>query len=191
MMHHRKCWQCCNIALHKKNFAPEVCCKKCGSQDTRLLKMTDIIIDSESFAALLDDNRSYFLLSHDRARKTALKINAEIVLLEHDDDDLDIDQRRAQFKIVTDIDDQQSSCVIVSVRDNETYASAHLRKQKNFDKKKLIALAAQSYKYKCIYETLLCEIERLKNLAELLDQRISESLDDDESLRELLSDSDA
>jgi len=33
----RKCHDCGNVAEHADNIAPEVCCEKCGSQDTRLV----------------------------------------------------------------------------------------------------------------------------------------------------------
>ncbi len=33
--HERRCHDCGNVAIHADNIAPEVCCKKCGSQDTR------------------------------------------------------------------------------------------------------------------------------------------------------------
>ena len=36
--HERKCWDCGNVAMHADNVTPEVLCKKCGSQDTRLTK---------------------------------------------------------------------------------------------------------------------------------------------------------
>lgn len=35
--HVRKCWKCNNVALHRDNVRPHVLCKKCGSQDTRLV----------------------------------------------------------------------------------------------------------------------------------------------------------
>lgn len=38
--HQRKCWDCGNIAEHLDNITPEVLCKICGSQDTRLIKET-------------------------------------------------------------------------------------------------------------------------------------------------------
>lgn len=38
--HERKCWSCGSIAIHEDNITPEVCCKKCGSQDTRSLRST-------------------------------------------------------------------------------------------------------------------------------------------------------
>ena len=34
----RKCWECGNVADHEDNITPWVNCKKCGSQDTRLVK---------------------------------------------------------------------------------------------------------------------------------------------------------
>lgn len=37
-LHKRRCWACHNVAEHLDNVAPEVLCKKCGSQDTRLIK---------------------------------------------------------------------------------------------------------------------------------------------------------
>jgi len=37
-IHRRKCWDCGNIAEHTDNVVPEVLCKKCGSQDTRVVK---------------------------------------------------------------------------------------------------------------------------------------------------------
>lgn len=36
--HYRRCWSCGAINLHSDNIAPEVCCKRCRSQDTRLMK---------------------------------------------------------------------------------------------------------------------------------------------------------
>lgn len=36
--HYRRCWDCGAINLHSDNIAPEVCCKRCRSQDTRLMK---------------------------------------------------------------------------------------------------------------------------------------------------------
>lgn len=36
----RKCWNCGNVAEHADNITPDVCCQKCGSQDTRLVKPT-------------------------------------------------------------------------------------------------------------------------------------------------------
>lgn len=36
--HYRRCWDCSAISLHGDNVTPEVCCKRCGSQDTRLMK---------------------------------------------------------------------------------------------------------------------------------------------------------
>lgn len=36
--HMRKCWDCGNVAEHSDNIVPEVLCKKCGSQDTRLIR---------------------------------------------------------------------------------------------------------------------------------------------------------
>lgn len=35
---YRRCRDCGAINLHSDNIAPEVCCKRCGSQDTRLMK---------------------------------------------------------------------------------------------------------------------------------------------------------
>lgn len=37
-IHTRKCRDCGNVAEHSDNVVPEVLCKKCGSQDTRLLR---------------------------------------------------------------------------------------------------------------------------------------------------------
>lgn len=37
-VHQRICWDCGNIAEHSNNMVPDVLCKKCGSQDTRLVK---------------------------------------------------------------------------------------------------------------------------------------------------------
>lgn len=34
----RKCWTCGNVAMHADDVAPDVCCAKCGSQDTRRTK---------------------------------------------------------------------------------------------------------------------------------------------------------
>lgn len=36
--HLRKCWPCGNVAEHADNITPHVLCKKCGSQDTRLIR---------------------------------------------------------------------------------------------------------------------------------------------------------
>lgn len=36
--HLRKCWDCGSVAEHSDNVVPEVLCKKCGSQDTRIVK---------------------------------------------------------------------------------------------------------------------------------------------------------
>jgi hypothetical protein len=36
--HYRRCHECRAISLHSDNVTPEVCCKKCGSQDTRAFK---------------------------------------------------------------------------------------------------------------------------------------------------------
>ena len=36
--HFRRCWDCGAINKHSDNVAPEVCCKRCGSQDTRKMK---------------------------------------------------------------------------------------------------------------------------------------------------------
>lgn len=36
--HKRKCWTCGNIAMHADNITPDVLCKECGSQDTRLVR---------------------------------------------------------------------------------------------------------------------------------------------------------
>jgi DNA-directed RNA polymerase subunit RPC12/RpoP len=36
--HYRRCWECGAINLHSDNVTPEVCCKRCGSRDTRLMK---------------------------------------------------------------------------------------------------------------------------------------------------------
>lgn len=33
--HHRRCHDCGAINLHNDNITPEVCCKRCRSQDTR------------------------------------------------------------------------------------------------------------------------------------------------------------
>lgn len=35
--HYRRCWDCGAINLHTDNVAPEVCCKRCRSQDTRAM----------------------------------------------------------------------------------------------------------------------------------------------------------
>lgn len=34
----RKCWDCGNVAEHADSVVPHVLCKKCGSQDTRLIR---------------------------------------------------------------------------------------------------------------------------------------------------------
>jgi len=35
---YRRCWECGAINLHADSITPEVCCKRCGSQDTRRMK---------------------------------------------------------------------------------------------------------------------------------------------------------
>ncbi len=37
-LHKRKCWPCGNVAYHADARMPYVKCRRCGSQDTRLLK---------------------------------------------------------------------------------------------------------------------------------------------------------
>lgn len=37
-LHERRCFDCGCHAMHEDNVAPEVCCKNCGSQDTRAKK---------------------------------------------------------------------------------------------------------------------------------------------------------
>jgi|GEM_PF-6106209 len=37
--HWRRCWDCENLAVHADNVVPHVLCTKCGSQDTRALKL--------------------------------------------------------------------------------------------------------------------------------------------------------
>lgn len=39
----RKCWNCGNVADHESDVAPGVCCRKCGSQDTRLIRRKDTL----------------------------------------------------------------------------------------------------------------------------------------------------
>ena len=51
--HQRECWDCKNIATHKSMVAPDVCCEKCGSQDTRRIKGWD-----ELFGDTLKTNRA-------------------------------------------------------------------------------------------------------------------------------------
>jgi rRNA maturation endonuclease Nob1 len=41
--HYRRCWECGAINLHSDNVAPEVCCKECGSQDTRRMKNESLL----------------------------------------------------------------------------------------------------------------------------------------------------
>jgi DNA-directed RNA polymerase subunit RPC12/RpoP len=36
--HYRRCWDCGAISLHADNVTPEVLCKRCGSQDTRMIR---------------------------------------------------------------------------------------------------------------------------------------------------------
>ncbi len=38
MDHERKCHDCGNVAVHQDNITPEVLCKKCRSQDTRVVR---------------------------------------------------------------------------------------------------------------------------------------------------------
>lgn len=42
----RKCHDCGNVADHLDNIAPEVCCRNCGSQDTRLVKKQTVQLDA-------------------------------------------------------------------------------------------------------------------------------------------------
>jgi DNA-directed RNA polymerase subunit RPC12/RpoP len=37
--HLRKCWDCGNVATHESIIKPGVLCKKCGSQDTRKVRV--------------------------------------------------------------------------------------------------------------------------------------------------------
>lgn len=40
--HDRQCHDCGNVAIHMDNVVPHVICQKCGSQDTRLVRMPKI-----------------------------------------------------------------------------------------------------------------------------------------------------
>jgi len=53
----RKCWDCGNVADHEGNITPHVNCKKCGSQDTRLVKPKPSECKHESFACSVAVNR--------------------------------------------------------------------------------------------------------------------------------------
>lgn len=55
-IHERKCWDCGNVAEHESRIAPEVCCKKCGSQDTRATKKPVGPPATVSRNALVDDD---------------------------------------------------------------------------------------------------------------------------------------
>lgn len=37
-LHKRRCHDCGRVAYHADNVGPHVCCAKCGSQDTRLIR---------------------------------------------------------------------------------------------------------------------------------------------------------
>lgn len=39
----RRCWECGNIAEHASDIASGVCCGKCGSQDTRLIRRQETL----------------------------------------------------------------------------------------------------------------------------------------------------
>lgn len=38
MIHQRKCHDCGNVAQYSSNITPEVRCRNCGSQDTRIVR---------------------------------------------------------------------------------------------------------------------------------------------------------
>ena len=62
----RKCWTCGNIADHLDDITPHVCCSKCGSQDTRLLKTQPVLRDPsprQLRSACLSFRHDYGLLS--------------------------------------------------------------------------------------------------------------------------------
>lgn len=43
----RRCWECGAVALHAKNVTPDVCCRACGSQDTRQLTRENRLLRGE------------------------------------------------------------------------------------------------------------------------------------------------
>lgn len=49
LSHERKCRSCGNVAVHESDVTPWVLCKKCGSQDTRRVKVNptrDVVYES-------------------------------------------------------------------------------------------------------------------------------------------------
>jgi DNA-directed RNA polymerase subunit RPC12/RpoP len=46
--HLRRCWDCGNIATHESSIAPGVLCKKCGSQDTRKVRVQQLPVPTRS-----------------------------------------------------------------------------------------------------------------------------------------------
>jgi Zn ribbon nucleic-acid-binding protein len=42
MRHERRCFDCGNVAIHEGDIVPLVNCHKCGSQDTRRKRKTDL-----------------------------------------------------------------------------------------------------------------------------------------------------
>ena len=66
----RKCYDCKNVAIHEDSILPWVLCKKCGSDDTRLVKPTpemQKIIEEQDFAqvgALLAKCEAVHLFKH-------------------------------------------------------------------------------------------------------------------------------
>ncbi|MGB7324490.1 MAG: hypothetical protein WBD31_06435 [Rubripirellula sp.] len=58
--HHRKCWDCGNIAIHESNITPGVLCQSCGSQDTRKIANPDDKPLADAIAACTrDDAKPY------------------------------------------------------------------------------------------------------------------------------------
>lgn len=52
MIHERKCYECGNVADHEDNVTPYVCCKKCGSKDTRPIKNPKCSVAAEIAVAI-------------------------------------------------------------------------------------------------------------------------------------------
>lgn len=39
----RKCWNCGDVAEHESDVTPGVCCRRCGSKDTRLIRRSSTL----------------------------------------------------------------------------------------------------------------------------------------------------
>jgi len=79
----RKCWACGNVAMHTDDVAPDVCCQKCGSQDTRLTKPSPAmqkITDREEFeqiGQLLARCEEYSIMQHEDCKSASVRLNGQ------------------------------------------------------------------------------------------------------------------